>query len=309
MTTNGQPLTLMAVHAHPDDEVLSTGGILARYAAEGVRTVLVTSTYGEVGEINDPSVAHATPEELGQIRIKELEAACRILHVSELRWLGYRDSGMAGTEANNHPASYHQAPLAETTGRLVKLIRELKPQVLVTYDENGGYGHPDHIKAHQTTVAAFSAAGDPDRYPEAGEPWQPSKLYFGAFPRSRVRKFAELLRERGIEPPWARRDEPNAEQGEGPETRADNNFGQPDERVTTTIDITDWIAAKREALAQHRTQISPDFFFMKLPEDLYRLAFSTESFIRAESYVDAPLPEDDLFAGLREGATTREAAG
>ena len=161
-----EALTLMVVHAHPDDESISTGGVLARYADEGLRTVLVTCTGGEVGEIADPGLA--TPETLVEVRRRELEQACEILRVGKLHLLGYRDSGMMGTLDNAHPASFHQASLDEATARLVALVRREQPQVLVTYDKNGFYGHPDHIKAHQITAAAYEAAGDPARWPEAG---------------------------------------------------------------------------------------------------------------------------------------------
>src|SRR5919202_860339 len=177
------PLTLMTVHAHPDDEAIGTGGILARYAAEGVQTVLVTCTRGEVGEIVDPSVAQ--PDNLADVREAELRAACAILQVSAQHYLGYRDSGMIGTPENDDPRSFWRADLDEAVGRLVALIRRYRPQVLVTYDENGFYGHPDHIQAHRVTVAAFEAAGDATRYPEQGlAPWAPQKLCYSTVPRN-----------------------------------------------------------------------------------------------------------------------------
>src|SRR5262245_43595554 len=167
-----EELTLMAVHAHPDDEAIGTGGVLARYADEGLRTVLVTCTGGEVGEISDSRLA--TPETLAEVRRKELLQACAILRVGRLHLLGYRDSGMMGTPDNAHPASFYQASLEEATARLVALVRRERPQVLVTYDERGFYGHPDHIRANQITVAAFGAAGDPTRWPRSGPAWQPA---------------------------------------------------------------------------------------------------------------------------------------
>src|SRR5215510_5539159 len=193
-------LTLMAVHAHPDDEAISTGGVLARYADEGLRTVLVTCTGGEVGEISDSTLA--TIETLAEVRRKELERACEILRVGRLQLLGYRDSGMMGTLDNAHPSSFYQASLEEATARLVTLVRRERPQVLVTYDERGFYGHPDHIRANQITVAAFDAAGDPARWPEAGTPWKPAKLYYTAVARSALRTFSRLMRDAGIDPPF-----------------------------------------------------------------------------------------------------------
>ncbi len=174
--------TLLAVHAHPDDECIGTGGILARYAAEGARTVLVTCTDGAVGEISDPSLA--TPDNLAEVRSKELDESVRILNVSRLVKLGYRDSGMAGTVDNDNPASFNQANIDEAIERVVKVVREEHPQVVVTYDERGGYGHPDHIRAHQVAVAAFAAAGDASRYPAAGPAWAPSKPYSSVVARS-----------------------------------------------------------------------------------------------------------------------------
>src|SRR3984893_15921406 len=170
------PRTLLAVHAHPDDECIGTGGVLARYAAEGVRSILVTCTDGAVGEISDPALA--TPENLAQVRSHELDESVRILKVSRLVKLGYRDSGMAGTADNDNPASFNQANFDEAVERVVAVMRAEQPQVVVTYDERGGYGHPDHIRAHQVAVAAFEAAGDPDRFSSAGPTWTPTKLYF-----------------------------------------------------------------------------------------------------------------------------------
>ncbi len=174
-------LTLMAVHAHPDDESIGTGGVLARYADEGIRTVLVTCTGGEVGEIGDPTLA--TPDNLAEIRERELRAACEILGVAHLELLGYRDSGMVGTADNERPDAFARADLDAAAGRLVALIRRYRPQVLVTYDENGFYGHPDHVNANRITVRAFARAGDPAAYRDQGlEPWQPAKLYYTAVP-------------------------------------------------------------------------------------------------------------------------------
>lgn len=278
-------LTLMAVHAHPDDESIGTGGVLARYADEGLRTVLVTCTGGEVGEIAHPDLA--SQHNLGEVRRRELEAACRILGVSQLHLLGYRDSGMAGTTDNEHPASFHQAPLDEAVGRLVRLIRAERPQVLVTYDENGFYGHPDHIRANRISVAGCEAAADPDRYPEVGEPWQISKLYYTAVARSTLGSFAQRLREAGIRPPL---EELEASQPD---------FGTPDELVTTVVDTSREVARKRSALLAHATQMGPEEFFAYLPEQLFYELFGRETFQLVRSLVPVPATEDDLFAGLR----------
>jgi mycothiol conjugate amidase Mca len=278
-------LTLMAVHAHPDDEAISTGGVLARYADEGLRTVLVTCTGGEVGEIADPSLA--TPENLAEVRKRELRTAVEILTVGQLYLLGYRDSGMVGTADNDHPASFHRAGLEEATGKLVALIRRERPQVLVTYDDNGFYGHPDHIKANRITVAAFEAAADPARYPEAGPPWQPLKLYYVAIPRSALETFGRLMREAGIEPPSDLLEE------------QDPPFGTPDELVTTYVDVSQQVERKHRALLAHATQMGPEVFFAKLPASLFNVVFGIETFQLVKSLVAAPKEEDDLFAGLR----------
>ena len=280
------PLTLMTVHAHPDDEAIGTGGILARYSDEGLQTVLVTCTGGEVGEIADPTLA--APENLAEVRKRELLAACEILGVGRLHLLGYRDSGMAGTPDNDHPYSFNKANLDEATGKLVALVRRERPQVLVTYDENGFYGHPDHINANRITVAAFGAAADAARYPEAGPPWQPLKLYYTAIPRSGIATFGKLMREAGIEPPFE----------EAPEG-VEPPFGTPDELVTTYVDVSAQLERKRRALLAHATQMGPETFFMKIPEPIFNVIFGLETFQLVKSLVPVPEQEDDLLAGLR----------
>lgn len=280
--------TLLAVHAHPDDECIRTGGILARYAAEGARTILVTCTDGAVGEISDPALA--TPDNLAEVRSAELDESVRILKVSRLVKLGYRDSGMAGTADNANPASFNQANVDEAIERVVKVIRTEKPQVVVTYDERGGYGHPDHIRAHQVAVAAFAAAGDAVRFPAAGPAWAPTKLYYSVVARSAMLRFIERLREAGIETPFGRRDSETAPD------EADPPFGVDDDKVTTSVDVSAYIDAKHAALASHRTQMGPEMFFMKLPPDLFAEAFGRESFQRVAG--SGPTPEADLFADL-----------
>lgn len=279
-----EPLTLMAVHAHPDDESIGTGGILAEYATRGVRTVLVTCTNGEVGEIADLSLA--SPETLAEIRLDELRRACEILGIAYLELLGYRDSGMAGTPENQHPNAFAIADLNAATGRLVALVRRYRPQVLVTYDENGFYGHPDHINANRIAVGAFAAAGNPERYADQGlEPWMPVKLYYTAVARSRFSHFAQRLTEHGIESPL------ESDEQEMP-------FGTPDELVSTVVDVSAQIEKKRGALFAHATQMGENVFFAKLPPPLFAELFSQESFQLVESRVPTAKPESDLFAGL-----------
>jgi mycothiol conjugate amidase Mca len=285
-----EPLTLMIVHAHPDDECIGTGGVLARYSDEGVRTVLVTCTLGEEGEIVVPE--WDTPENhamLAEIRREELDRAVKLLHISDLELLPYRDSGMMGRPSNDHPECFWKADLDEATGRLVELVRRYRPQVLMSYNEEGGYGHPDHLNAHKITVAAFDAAGDPSKYPEAGAPWTPSKLYYISFRRTLWLRAWKDMQARGLKTPM---DEETFDEGRYTD----------DPRLTTTVDIRPYLEQKLAALREHRTQIAPDWFWLAVPEDLRGEMFNNEYFIRVASRVPVPEgDEDDLFAGLRDG--------
>ncbi len=279
---------MLAVHAHPDDEAIGTGGILARYSAAGVRVAIACATRGEAGEIVDPTMdeGEARPR-LAEIREQELRCACGVLGVHDLFFLDYRDSGMAGTAENEDPASFHLADLDEATGRLVRVIRALRPQVVITYDEKGGYRHPDHVKAHRVAVAAFDAAADPARYSEDGlAPWRPLKLYYTAVPRSRLEEMARYYQSVGITSPFDRPD------------LAPEAFGNPDEAITTRVDVRAHLDQKRRALECHRTQIAADSFFFTIPEVFSRDFMGQEHFIRARSLVPAPTPEEDLFAGI-----------
>jgi mycothiol conjugate amidase Mca len=284
-----QPLCILLVHAHPDDECLSTGGILARYTAEGIKTVLIIATGGEEGEIVVPELD--TPENHARLReIRDQELACSVeaLGVQHLERLGYRDSGMVDTPANSHPDSFHMADKDEATRRLVRLIRQHRPQVIATYDERGGYGHPDHIACHLATMAAFDAAGDPARYPDAGEPWTPLKLYYTAFPRQAVYMAWQMMRERGLKTPL---DDPNFDT---------SRFTVEETRITTTVPIHDYLPQKRRAIDCHVTQISKDNPFLAMPEDIALELFGVENFIRVASRVELPEGHEiDLFAGIR----------
>lgn len=283
-------LTLMAVFAHPDDETFGIGGTMARYGADpDVRVVLVTATRGEAGEISDPKLA--TPDRLGQVREEELRCACRVLGVEALHFLGFRDSGMAGTPENQDPRALAMADPREAVGRIVSLIRRERPQVVVTHDETGGYGHPDHIAVHHHTKAAFAAAGDPARYPEqiaAGlEPYQPQKLFYTAIPRRFFRAVIVKLEELGIPVP------------ERLQRRQDGPFGLPDEFCTTDVNVVDFWDTKRSAFQCHATQIKPDNFFSVLPPDVMRELQAWECFQLAESTIGGEDGSHDLFAGLR----------
>lgn len=284
-----EPLTLMIVHAHPDDECIGTGGIFARYSAEGVRTVLVTCTLGEEGEIVVPE--WDTPENharLAEIREQELLQAVQRLGIHHLERLPYRDSGMIGTPSNQHPECFAQADRDEATGRLVQLVRQYRPQILMSYNEEGGYGHPDHISAHNITVAAFDAAADAGRYPDAGEPWAPAKLYYISGRRALWLKAWIDMRERGLKTPLD-------------DEKFDQSRYVDDPRINAVIDIRPFVAQKLQALREHRTQIRDDWFWLAVPEDLRGEMFDNEYFIRVASRV--PVAEDtetDLFAGIRD---------
>lgn len=278
---------LMTVHAHPDDESIGTGGILAHYSALGSRTVVVVCTLGDHGEISDP--AFATPESLAEVRSAELAAAANILGISRTVHLGYRDSGMDGRPTNDDPRSFHMASLDEAAGRLVRLIREERPDVIVTYDSTGTYGHPDHIKAHRVTVAAFAAAGDWRAHPDMGAPWSPSKLYYAGATRATFSRLAQAMAEAGIESPYGRGGGPNlAERIE--------RYAIPDEWVTTVVDISPYADTKRAALLAHRTQFGAQSVFARLPSAALRDIWATESFVRVIG--PGPRHEHDLFEGL-----------
>jgi len=299
MTPLDFPQRLLLVHAHPDDETIGTGATMARYAAGGARVTLVTCTLGEEGEIVDETLAHLASDRddaLGQHRIGELAAACEALGVRDHRFLGgpgrWRDSGMMGTPQNERPDAFWNADLDQATGLLVEIMRETRPQVVITYDANGGYGHPDHIRAHDVAVAAFEAAGKPGRYPEAGEPWQPAKLYFSALPKSVLQAGIDYFRAAGDSTGFF-----------GDVTSADElPMGVPDDEVTTAIDASDQLAAKTAAMRAHRSQISIDGPFFALADGAGRQAFGVEYYTLAAGGrgpgVGPDDREDDLFSGL-----------
>jgi N-acetyl-1-D-myo-inositol-2-amino-2-deoxy-alpha-D-glucopyranoside deacetylase len=285
---------LLLVHAHPDDETIGTGATMARYAAEGVHVTLVTCTLGEEGEILVPDLVHLAADKddaLGEHRIGELAAAMAELGVTDHRFLGgpgrWRDSGMMGTPTNDRGDCFWRADLETAVGELVRIIREVRPQVAVTYNEIGGYGHPDHIQAHRVTVSALEAAADPGRYPGTGDPWQVSKLYYTAIPISFLRMGWEALKEAGEELPF------------GVAAPEDLPFGDPDEVVTTRIDARDHLDAKTAALKAHRTQIEVDGPFFALSNNIGQRAFGVEHYRLVKGTPPATGDiEEDLFAGL-----------
>jgi len=278
---------LLAFHAHPDDESLSMGGTLARYAAAGERVVVATATRGEAGEIHNHDAPESLRESLGEVREAELRAACAILGVSAVELLGYRDSGMEGTPDNGHPDAFCRAGFLEAVGRLVRLIRRHRPEVVTAYDPFGGYGHPDHIQVHRVGTAAYFGAADLGRFPlEKGEePWRPAKLYWSTWPRERTRTRQRALAEAGQIPWEVAEREPST--------------GMPEENISTCLDVTPWFERKWAAITAHRTQMAEGSWLMKLPEETRRDAFGREAFILVVSRVEAPDGAPDLFAGLR----------
>lgn len=280
-------LRLMCVHAHPDDEVIGTGGTLLRCAEEGIATAVVTCTGGERGEIHNMDDAEIRPR-LAEVRRAELQRSLELLGVGAGRLLGYVDSGMMGEEGNDDPASFWRAPLHEAIGRLVGHIREFRPHVLVTYDAFGGYGHPDHIQTHRVGLLAAEACALGALYPEAGAPWRISKVYLSSFPKSAIFRFATTMVEMGMESPF----------GEF-ERVEDVPMGARDDELGAGIDVTPFLDRKMAALKAHTSQIASDSFFLTIAPELVVEAFGTEWFVRHRSDVPAQGVEDDLFAGLR----------
>ncbi|TDC97661.1 N-acetyl-1-D-myo-inositol-2-amino-2-deoxy-alpha-D-glucopyranoside deacetylase [Nonomuraea deserti] len=295
---------LLLVHAHPDDESIGTGATMAKYVAEGAHVTLVTCTLGEEGEIIPGDLAHLAADRddaLGPYRIGELAAACKALGVEDHRFLGepgrWRDSGMMGVASNDHPKAFWQADLDEAAGELVKVIREVRPQVLVTYDENGFYGHPDHIQAHRVSRRAFELAADPGF--GSGEPWRIAKFYHTAVARSALRRTSEALRE--------------AEVGFLVEDVEDMAYGCADQDITTEIDARPWIGNKIEAMRAHDTQITVAEPWFALSNNIGQEVAGVEHYILAIGSPGLPVPgppveagglgepydrENDLFAGI-----------
>jgi N-acetyl-1-D-myo-inositol-2-amino-2-deoxy-alpha-D-glucopyranoside deacetylase len=290
---------LLLVHAHPDDESIGSGSTMARYATDGAQVTLLTCTLGEEGEVLAPELIQleaAQADQLGGYRIGELAEAMRALGVTDHRFLGgagrFRDSGMMGTPANEHPRAFWRAAAEPEVFRAavaaaVAVIREVRPQVVVTYDENGEYGHPDHIMAHRVAMAAVDAAADAT-YGE-GDAWQVAKVYWTATPKSVLRRGFEALAD-------------SAEVQFGVADVDDLPFGVADDQVTTVVDGTGFGEAKLAALAAHRTQIAVDGVFFALSNMLGREVLATEYFRLARGELGPDRDEDgregDLFAGL-----------
>jgi len=287
---------VLFVHAHPDDETIGSGSTMARYVAEGVGVTLVTCTLGELGEVLVPlyaGLAADRADQLGGYRLAELQRAMTSLGVTDFRLLGgigrYRDSGMMGLPTNEHPRAFWQADLDEAAGRLLEVIRGIRPQVMITYDENGGYGHPDHIQAHRVAMRAVDLAADPGF--GDGEPWEAAKIYWTAIPKSMLARGIQSLRELGQASPFGVVDNVD-----------DLPFGTPDELVTTQVDGKAYADAKYGALEAHATQIAVDAPFFALSNHLGREVLAVEHFILVRGKRGPGTAENgweaDLFAGL-----------
>jgi mycothiol S-conjugate amidase len=291
----GAPLRLMAVHAHPDDESSKGAATMARYAREGVDVLVATMTGGERGDILNKAMER--PEiraDLAAVRRAEMARAREILGVRQ-QFLGFTDSGLP--EGDPLPplpeGCFALQPLEAAARPLVRAVREFRPHVILGYDENGGYPHPDHVKSHQVTIEAFEAAGDPDRYPDCGEPWQPAKLYyFATFHKARFMALHEEMLRRGLESPYGGRlDE-----------WLDDDPDKPGLEITTRVPCGDFFDIRDQALLAHATQIDPDGSWFACPREVQRVAWPTEDFHLARSVVDTEKPEDDLFAGVHDSA-------
>ncbi|MPV48725.1 mycothiol conjugate amidase Mca [Pseudactinotalea sp. HY160] len=285
----------MAVHAHPDDEASKGAATMARYAREGIAVRVVTCTGGERGDILNPRLADDgnVLANLTRIRREEMATAAAALGVSH-RWLGFVDSGLPEGDPLPPlpPESFALVPLAEATERLVAEIRAFRPQVLLTYNEHGGYPHPDHIRCHEVSVAAVRAAADPEEFPDAGEAWQVSKVYYdNGFSAERIRAIHDALSDRGLSSPF--------------EDWLQRRDSLPRREVTTRVACADFFGQRDDALRAHATQIDPEGFFFAVPRDIEREVWPFEEWELAHSTVPVTLPEDDLFAGLRAAESDR----
>lgn len=275
--------SLLALFAHPDDEAFTCGGSLAQFAATGVDVTLVCATRGEVGEISDPALA--TSDTLGLVRDGELRCACEKLGINAPIFLGYRDSGMVDTPDNKDPRAFMNIPADSVMPTLVGLIRRLKPQILITFDPNGGYGHPDHIAIHTHAMNAFHIAADPNQYPDQGTPWQVDRLYYVVLPQSFFTDVGNQLEAAGLDTSEFDR-------------FRESGAGWPDEGVDLVRNVSELAAIKWEALNCHQTQLNPNSPFNKIPEDAMQKIASYEHFVvGASATTDVP-KENDFFSWL-----------
>ena len=298
--TQSDALRLMAVHAHPDDESSKGAATMARYVDEGVDVLVVTCTGGERGSILNPALQGRADIEanIAQIRDAEMRHAREILGVRQ-EWLGFVDSGLP--EGDPPPplpeGCFALQPVEAAAESLVAQIRRFRPHVITTYDENGGYPHPDHVMCHEISVAAFESASDSEAYPDAGDPWQPLKLYYDVgWSRERMLALHRAMVEKGLESPY----EEVMRRWEEQDKKLRERRREP--KITTQVPCADWFERRDAALIAHATQVDPDGWFFKVPLDVQREAWPTEDFELVRSLVDTSIPEDDLFAGVREKA-------
>jgi mycothiol S-conjugate amidase len=291
-------LRLMAVHAHPDDESSKGAATMARYVDEGVDVLVVTCTGGERGSILNPALQGREDIEanIAEIREAEMKHAREILGVRQ-EWLGFVDSGLP--EGDPLPplpeGCFGLQPVEVAAERLVARIRAFRPHVVTTYDENGGYPHPDHIMCHKISVAAFAAAADAEAYPDAGDPWQPLKLYYDVgWSRGRMMALHTAMTDCGLESPYQ----------EVMQRWEESEQKRREPKITTQVPCADWFERRDAALIAHATQVDPDGWFFKVPLAVQRKAWPTEDFELVQSLVETSLPEDDLFAGVREKVST-----
>ncbi len=289
-TSSGASLRLLHVHAHPDDESSKGAATTAYYVARGVRVVVATCTGGERGDILNPAMD--TPENwarLPELRREEMAEAARVLGIEQV-WLGFHDSGFPDPD-NPQPLSadaFAAQDVDEAAGRLVKVIRELRPQVVTTYDENGGYPHPDHVMTHKITMAALDAAADSSKWPEHGKAWEVPKVYYDiTLHRRRMEALDKAMRERGLPSPYEQR---LAEQPDDPSL---------DARLTTFIPCSDYFETRDKALLAHATQVEPGGSWFDVPLEVQKAVWPTEDYQLVRSTVPTSIPENDLFAGLR----------
>ncbi|MBW3662068.1 MAG: PIG-L family deacetylase [Actinobacteria bacterium] len=282
MTTPG----LLCVHPHPDDESIAVGGSIARYLDEGLRVKVVTCTRGEAGD--NLAGIELDGEDMVTVRERELAAALDELGGPQHEYLGYRDSGMAGTPRNHHPDAFAVAALEEAAGRLASIIRRFRPAVVVSDNAEGTYGHPDHVKANRVTVRAVELAADPSW--NGDDTWEVAKRYVVAFPRGVALDVHRALLEQGLASPFA---------DDRVETPEDLPFGTPDEEVTTVVDVGAWLGRKRAALRAHRSQVGPDSFFLNVPDDVAARFFGLEAFTWGSGRIRSVHGEHDLFQGVR----------
>ncbi len=279
--------TLLALHAHPDDEASKGAGTVARYARAGVRCVLVTATGGEAGDILNPALDRPdVRDELPAIRRRELDTAAAIIGYHHVELLGYRDSGMPGTPANAHPDAFVNVPFEDALEAVVRSIRRERPQVVLGYDEHVRYPHPDHIRVHELALAAFETAADATRFPAAGEPWTVSKLYAPVFTVARVQQLHDAMEDRGLDSPLQEWIDRIAESG------------HEDPPEFTRIKVTDTLEIGREALRAHATQVDPDGFWFQIPLDVVADVYPFEDYVLLASRVARVPDEEDLFAGI-----------